>query len=157
MSNTGPMLSILALLANEQELAGLIRIATLSGHVVHPVGSIQEGREALLAGRYDVVISDCPELGDLSKTMIPADDSTPTDASAPQLWLVCRPETTPEAVHAALAQGFDEVLPGGRPDWVLPSRLAALSRLRAAEWTAAVTRAGKACEEVIWTRSVMGC
>ncbi|MBK9776329.1 MAG: response regulator [bacterium] len=141
MSNTGPMLSILALLANEQELAGLIRIATMSGHAVHPVGSIQEGREALLAGRYDVVISDCPELGDLSKTMIPADDSTPTDASAPQLWLVCRPETTPEAVHAALAQGFDEVLPAGSPDLVLPSRLAALSRLRTVERTAAMAEA----------------
>jgi PAS domain-containing protein len=142
MSNTGPKLSILALLANEQELAGLIRIATLSGHAVHPVGSVQEGREALLAGRYDVVISDCPELGDLSKTMITVDDSTPTQASAPQLWLVCRPDDNAEDQgRAALAAGFDEVLPAGSPDWVLPSRLAALSRLRAVERTAAMAEA----------------
>ncbi|MBK8164836.1 MAG: response regulator [bacterium] len=145
MSHPGPALSILALLADEQELAGLIRLAALSGHVVHPVGSIQECREALLAERHDVVISDRPQLGDRPRPKATGSHLAPAGAQAvtpaPQFWLVCPSDATPEQGRAALAGGFDEVLPAGSQDWALPSRLAALSRLRAAERTAAAIEA----------------
>ena len=135
MPHVDPSLAILAWLAGDPERDVVMRVARGAGHAVHAVAGAAACREALLTGRFDVVISDRPEAHELLPVVTTGGDRP--EPASPQSWFVRGPAAPADPRGTATGLDYDEVLESGDLERALAVRLAALARLRAAERAAA--------------------